>query len=396
MNTPGGTHLTKQDRNIIQESLALNKTAKYISSLIDKSDRTVSNEIFKRRNRVENGRAKLTNREVTCKRLSRFPFVCNGCSKRKQCFVKNRYFYDSDLAHENYLLTLVSSREGLNMTLEEKIEFDTILKNGVDKGQSPYHIVTNNKDKIHCSVRTAYRIIDRNQTTIQNIDLRRKCKLKPRKKYAYIVDKSKIREGREYIDFIKYFVEHPGIGLVEVDTVEGPRDNPGKCLLTIHFIASHFMLGILLDSKTKDNVTRAFIELQETLGKKLYTRLFPLILTDRGSEFFDPLSIEAYYEDGEKVSNVFFCNSYASYQKGAIEENHTLVRYVIKKGTSLDDLTQEKIDLMMSHINSYSRESLNSKPYEIFKVTFGDEALKKVRISKINPNSINLTPKLVK
>lgn len=42
-----------------------------------------------------------------------------------------------------------------------------------------------------------------------------------------------------------------------------------------------------------------------------------------------------------------------------IEKNHEFIRYVLPKGTSFDDLLQTDIDLMINHINSLGRNSLN-------------------------------------
>lgn len=400
MNRKGGTHLTLQDRMFIEKCLTNNMSCFQIASQLDKDERTISKEIKKRRKPKENGRFKLnpnSPRIGTCKTITRFPFVCNGCVRRKQCFEKVKYYYEANSAHNNYKLILSSAREGIDMTFDQKIEFDTALETGINKGQSPYHIAKSNPEAITCSVRTMYRWIEEGKTTVQNIDLRRKVKLKPRRKVKQKNrDDLKVRIGRNYADFIRFYANNPGIGLVEIDTVEGPKEISKKCLLTIHFTATHFMIAYLLDSKEKDEVSKVFIYLQNVLGKELYKRIFPIILTDRGTEFLDVNAIEYFYEDGEKISNVFFCDSYSSYQKGAIEENHTLIRYIIPKGTSMDDLSQEQVELMISNINSYERKSVSSNPYFLMKVLYGEELLKKIRIDPINPNSIILKQNLLK
>ena len=74
-----------------------------------------------------------------------------------------------------------------------------------------------------------------------------------------------------------------------------------------------------------------------------------------------------------------------------------MIRRVLPKGTSFDELIQDDIDLMMSHINSYARKKLaNRSPYQLFSSFFGEDLLKKLRIKQIPPNDINLTPKLLK
>ncbi|MBB6630794.1 hypothetical protein H7D64_04675 [Clostridium algidicarnis] len=49
----------------------------------------------------------------------------------------------------------------------------------------------------------------------------------------------------------------------------------------------------------------------------------------------------------------------ASYQKPHVEKNHEYIRYVIPKGISFNNRTQEDITLMINHINSTARASLN-------------------------------------
>lgn len=91
--------------------------------------------------------------------------------------------------------------------------------------------------------------------------------------------------------------------------------------------------------------------------------MFRVILTDRGTEFINLNTIEKDYKTGRKITIVFYCNSYASYQKGSIEQNHELIRYVIPKGHIFDNLNQDDINKLTSHINSYYRDSIETSPY---------------------------------
>ena len=63
----------------------------------------------------------------------------------------------------------------------------------------------------------------------------------------------------------------------------------------------------------------------------------------------------------------------------------------------MKDLTQEKINLMFSHINSVPRKSLGGKtPYEAFEFFYGKETLNKLSIQKINKDMVTLQPYLLK
>jgi IS30 family transposase len=104
-----------------------------------------------------------------------------------------------------------------------------------------------------------------------------------------------------------------------METVEGVKG--GKVLLTIMFRNCSLMLAFLLDSKTQSEVKRVFDELTEMLGIKLFSQLFKVILTDGGTEFQNPHSLE--YTDNEHLgANIYYCNPYSSWQKCMIEKNH--------------------------------------------------------------------------
>ncbi len=80
-----------------------------------------------------------------------------------------------------------------------------------------------------------------------------------------------------------------------------------------------------------------------------------------------------------------------------IEKNHELIRYILPKGSSFDELTQNDVNLIVNHINSYARESLNwSAPIDLAKIYLGKETIKKLNLQKIKPNEIQLNKKLLK
>jgi IS30 family transposase len=134
----------------------------------------------------------------------------------------------------------------------------------------------------------------------------------------------------------------------------------------------------------------------KVLGKSDFTRLFPVILTDNGSEFSNPKEIE-YGSSKSKRTSVFYCDAASPHQKGAIESNHELLRRVIPKGASMDHLTQQDIFLMMDHINSYKRKKLNNRtPYEAFSFYYGEGITSKLACRQVDAASIILKPRLLK
>ena len=58
---------------------------------------------------------------------------------------------------------------------------------------------------------------------------------------------------------------------------------------------------------------------------------------------------------------------------------------------------EEKINLMLSHINSTPRESLGDKtPYDIFTFIYGKELADKLGIQKTEKDEVCTTPRLLK
>lgn len=179
-----------------------------------------------------------------------------------------------------------------------------------------------------------------------------------------------------------------------MDTVEGVKG--GKILLTFLFRSSRLMLAYILHEKKQKEVLRIFNMLESELGNELFEKTFPIILTDNGTEFGNPLSLE-FNSDGIGRTRIFYCDPRASYQKGMIEKNHEFIRYVLPKGISFDGLLQTDIDLMINNINSLGRESLNwFAPIDVAKFTMDKEAIKKLNLKKVPASEIQLNKSLLK
>ena len=189
-------------------------------------------------------------------------------------------------------------------------------------------------------------------------------------------------------------MKHPEYHTVQMDSVIGTIG--GKVLLTVHFPDTSFMMAFLRTSNTSQSVIDIFDRLYATLGRKLFEKLFPVLLTDRGSEFSNPTALEKSPE-GIRRTNVFFCDPNAAYQKGSLEVNHELIRRILPKGTSFDNLEQADIDRVMNHINSYRRLKLGNKtPFEALEFYYGSELFEKLGYEPVPSNNVIITPKLLK
>lgn len=419
-------HLSLDERNTIEQELNNNKSFKEIAILIEKDPTTISKEV-KRHRFMKEGQSIHTSPNIcgrrfnckrkhlckdncnryckdcyqcneicsdfidgTCIRLKHAPYVCNGCNNKFQCRL-TKYYYKASSSHKIYRTKLSESRQGINMTESELYSLDKIISPLVKKGLS-LSLICKTHD-LKCSRATLYKYLDKNCFSIGPLDLPRKVRLKKRKQHRKHKD-TKIRISRTYEDFQKYTEENPDLPIIEMDTVEGTKGGP--VLLTMMFRQSKLMLAFILPHKTQNEVLNVFNYLEKELGLDLFEKTFPIILTDNGTEFSNPLSLEFNFE-GIGRTRIFYCNPRASYQKGMIEKNHEFIRYVLPKGTSFEGLTQEQITLMINHINSLARESLNwNSPIDVAKVTLDKIVIKKLNLSKIPTEQIQLNKKLLK
>lgn len=243
--------------------------------------------------------------------------------------------------------------------------------------------------------RTIYNYIDAGILSAGNIDLPRKVRYKKRKSKKVVRVDKKCHIGRTYEDFEAFIKGHPDFNVVEMDSVEGTRDST-KVLLTVFFRNCSLMLAYLREANTAKSVTEAVNHLYEILGREQFCEMFQVILADRGSEFTDPLAIE-FDEDGRRRTYVFYCDPQRPDQKGSIEVTHEFIRRIVPKKTSFAFLTQDKVNLMMSHINSYTRKKLNNRSaHQLFSFFYGADTASKLNLEAVPANEIILKPELLK
>lgn len=307
-----------------------------------------------------------------------------------------RSFYSSKYADDCYRDTLVSCREGINQTPERIQAMNNLLVPLLkDKHQSIAHVYATHAEEIGCSRRTLYAYINDGVFQVRNIDLRRTVRYKKRKKPTSASSKDRsYRRGHNYEDFLNYMKAHPDAAVVEMDCVEGRKG--GKVLLTMIFRNCNLMLIFLLECQDQECVFGGFIWLETVLGQEAFRKLFPVILTDGGSEFSAREEMEEFC-DGSRSTTVYYCDPYCFWQKGACEKNHEYIRYVLPKGSSFDGLTDGKTRKLMNHINSEKRDSLNGhSPYELSLLLLDNRLHKGVRLEPIAPDEVTLSPSLLK
>ncbi len=409
-----GKQLTLSQRIKIEEMLNQRHRKFEIANALDKSQSTIAREINKHKKLKPHNTFKHDNiynckyfinckkctgkcrifQPISCKERDRNIGVCNNCEKLKACNL-DKYFYIAEDAQKKYEYTLKDSRQGVNLNTSELVELAHVICPLVKKGQSIYTIL-NNHPEIKLCEKTIYNYIEMGlfkDWDVTNVTLKRKVKRKISKKKLKKRKEPTNHEGRTYTDYLEYKLLLPNVPTTEMDTVYNNLSGP--YIQTFIFENTSFMIGILHKEKTSDSMSKSLDKFQDKLSDDEYKKLFSLLLTDRGTEFGKPQHFEINMYTGEIRSKIFYCDPQQSSQKPHVENNHNFIREILPNGQDWSNLTQDKIDLMFSHINSTPRESLGGKtPYEIFTFIYGRKLADKLNVQEIAKDEVTTTPRL--
>ena len=299
-----------------------------------------------------------------CKTMKRFPYVCNGCDKIKECPLP-KVFYKASTAQTEYEFNVSEHKKGPQLNAVQMKQLDKIISDGVKRGIAIEVIIETNH--LHIAPSTVYHYIDLNLLEVKNIDLKRKVRyhqrytIKPKAKplnYDYL-------NNRRFDDFTQYLLENPGVNIWQMDTLIGKKGEGENTVLSLLYTKTNLQLFFKLKSNCADEVNRVFERIKKHLGSDLFKEIFECLLTDNGKEFSDPLSIEADSQTGETLTHVFYCNPGRSDQKGKCEKNHEHFRECIPQGISFNPYMHSDIIKISNQVNNYPRKMLGfHSPYE--------------------------------
>ncbi len=325
-----------------------------------------------------------------CSKLVKSPHVCNGCTTKNGCrFVKK--YYKAREAHDEYKLRVSECRIGLHYSDQEQIILNERLCPLIIKSKSVYHaiIAINKEFDMNFNKWTIYWQIKKNYLPIKSSDLPRSRRKKKEK-----VDTSYKRDIKDhtYEDYQNYKLLNNNAIEMQMDTVEGIKENNAPVLLTLEIVDINFLFIFKIDSQTKEEVIKKLNSFKDLIGQDIFDKLTEILLTDNGKEFYI----------GEEIlvlsSNIhlFYCHPYSSFEKGSIENNHELIRRIIPKGVSLKPYTQNDFNLICSHVNSLIREKLNERcPFDLIDQYIPLDKIKELGLCKINPLDVSLIPELL-
>jgi len=411
-----GKQLTLSQRIIIEEMLNQRHRKYEIANELDKTQSTIAREINRHKIIKPHNIYKTSNmfnckyfanckictdkcriyQPISCKDRDRNIGACNNCPKLKTCNL-DKYFYHAKEAQKKYEYTLTDSRQGVNLNTSELIELAHIICPLIKKGQSIYTIL-NNHPEINLCEKTIYNYIELGlfkDWDVTNLTLKRKVRRRLPKKKLKKRKEPMNYNGRTYTDYLEYKIQNPNITTTEMDTVYNNQSGP--YIQTFIFENTEFMIGLLHKEKTSDSMSEGLNMLQDKLTTQEYEQLFSVLLTDRGTEFIKAQQFEINIHTGEVKGKIFYCDPMQASQKPHVENNHNFIREILPNGKDWSHLTQEKLDLMFSHINSTPRENLGGKtPYEVFTFIYGKELANKLNIQRIEKDEVTTNPHLLK
>lgn len=429
MGKPLGKHLDFSKRQVIFNCLENCATAIEIAALVNLHPTSISREIKKRRtykpgnvgdtsicvdcankkachirHNCKNQCTKICLRcrtmshcarkvTFTCKKevSRRFPFVCNGCDKKEVCPL-DKYMYYPSVADNEYRKLLSTSRQGIDKSPESFQHINNQVRDGVNKGQSIYHIAHTLNGEAKVSVSTLYRYIHNEYLTITVHDLPKVVTLKKRTKklpsqYEYKENKGLDRTGHLYKDWIIFQAKNRIVTYWQMDFLGVPHCS-SKMILALTISQIQFVCLYIIKKPDNDKVLEIIDQIETELGIDDFCKLFEAVLTDRDSKFSDIKKFEI-NESGIKRTSLFFCDSGASNQKPNIENINSQLRLYIDKKADISDATQEQCYELSSHLNSRLLGSLGaSSPIDAFIELFGEEILHKLHQRKIEPKDV--------
>lgn len=200
------------------------------------------------------------------------------------------------------------------------------------------------------STKTLYNWIEAGLLKVQNIDLLRKVKMKPRQ--------SKIKEQKriygESIDNRPEKINNRSeFGHFEGDSIIG-ADHKGQI---ITLVERQLRIGFMFkfEKKNAQNIVDVIDSLEREYGQ-YFKKIFKSITFDNGNEFA--------YNDKMKGKNrikIYYAHAYRSNERGSNENFNGLVRRFIPKGKNILDISQDNIDRINNYINTMPRKILGYK-----------------------------------
>lgn len=143
----------------------------------------------------------------------------------------------------------------------------------------------------------------------------------------------------------------------EMDLILG-KGGKGAALLTLTERQTRQELIFKIPDKRASSIRRIFDHLEEELPD--FSEKFKSITTDNGSEFLKYDQLRRSIHGGNRF-DVYYCHSYAAWEKGSNENHNRMIRRFFPKGTEFNSITGSEITNVQDWMNDYPRKILGWK-----------------------------------
>lgn len=141
----------------------------------------------------------------------------------------------------------------------------------------------------------------------------------------------------------------------EMDLIVGKAETK-PVLLTMTERLSREELIFKLPDRKAATVRGVFDRMERSIPD--FKKKFKTITTDNGSEFLEYDLLTRSIRDGSKRFEVYYCHSYAAWEKGSVENHNRMIRRWFPKGTDFSRVSKKKIAEIQNWMNGYPRKIL--------------------------------------
>lgn len=140
----------------------------------------------------------------------------------------------------------------------------------------------------------------------------------------------------------------------EMDLIIG-KAGTKPVLLTLTERLSRKELIFKLPNRKAETIRKVFDRLEKETPN--FKAKFKSITTDNGVEFMKYEQLKRSIYGGERFK-IYYCHSFAAWEKGSNENHNRMIRRWIPKGTDLNKITKKQVAAIQDWMNNYPRKIL--------------------------------------
>lgn len=328
-----GKHLNYSERQLIERWYNRdNRTKVEISRLLDRTEKTIRNEI--KRGLVRNLSSELI--EI--------------------------WVYSADVAQQRYEYYLKA--KGPKLKIDNDYELKEYIEKSIKEDKKSPEVIAKEITEMTFKTKMCARTIRNNIYAgdifeIRTEDMIYNKKHKGKNKDKKICEKVPAEKSIDYRP--QEANDRSEYGHWEGDLVIGRRKKSSVLLVLTERMTREEII-VKIEGKKAEYVEKALDFIERKYKKEFYKK-FKSITFDNGGEFRNWRSLEKSYDNRRKKARtqVYYAHPYCSGERGSNENANRLIRRFIPKGIDIGLISEEFIQYIEDWINNYPRAMFNYK-----------------------------------